>query len=435
MTAERIIENQAVVVRGGAIVALGRAGRVPIPPNARIINGGGAYLMPGLADMHVHTNDNWPRWPITPLDLYLANGVTTIRDFGPKGEDPRYVLRWREQIEQGKLTGPMIYAAGPIVYGFEPNVADAVRSQQAMGFDFLKLYSFLSEEQFKEAMSTARELDVYVAGHIPFSVGLEGVLAGEMNEVAHIEELTIELVSFDKKKRLPPRQLYAYIAGQAYQQYRGHFGATTERLDEQLRETLSQTARKLAVAGTPVCTTLVVDQVIVRKLFSMEEFASNPQLRYLPQAYRDGFRRGEEKHLQQFKGIEDFASFKFRVDQLLLRTLKREGVRVLLGTDSGGGGMGIVPGFSVHDELLILTQNGFTPYQSLATATVEASKTMAEIIGQDDFGTIEVGKRADLLLVDGNALEDAAHVKKLRGVMAAGRWYDKETLQDLIALE
>jgi imidazolonepropionase-like amidohydrolase len=97
--------------------------------------------------------------------------------------------------------------------------------------------------------------------------------------------------------------------------------------------------------------------------------------------------------------------------------------------------MGIVPGFSIHDELRILIENGFSPYEAIAAGTVNASKVIQAMTGANDFGTIEVGKRADLLVVEENPLDKVANIKNLRGVMAAGRWYSKAELEEMIALK
>jgi imidazolonepropionase-like amidohydrolase len=108
-------------------------------------------------------------------------------------------------------------------------------------------------------------------------------------------------------------------------------------------------------------------------------------------------------------------------------------VTLVLGTDAGTGGMGIVPGFSVHDELRILVDNGLSPYEAILTATATASRVVGAMTGADDFGTIEVGKRADMLLLEGNPLQDVAKIGHPRGVMAAGRWYPSATLRQWLA--
>ena len=114
---------------------------------------------------------------------------------------------------------------------------------------------------------------------------------------------------------------------------------------------------------------------------------------------------------------------------MLLHHLKEAGVPLTLGTDAGGGWMGLALGVWVHDELRILTQNGFSPYQAIKTATVNAANVVESMIGKSDFGTLEVGKRADLLLIKGNPLEDIAALSRPKGVMASGRWFDMEELQ------
>jgi hypothetical protein len=176
----------------------------------------------------------------------------------------------------------------------------------------------------------------------------------------------------------------------------------------------------------------VVDDVIVEKLFHPDRFLQRPETRYLPAGYLEGFRSDREKHQRQFQGAEVFAPFKYRLDQKLLAELKAMDICLLLATDAGSGKMGLVPGFSVHDELDILVANGFTPYEAIRTGTVNAARVVA-LMGRDgNFGTIETGKRADLILVTENPLEDVAHIRGIVGVMAAGRWYDAATLQKML---
>jgi len=437
MTDERIFKNQTVLVKEKRIIEIGSSNEVVIPENSKLIDGSGAYLMPGLSDMHMHTRDDWlsSAWPVSPFDLYLANGVTTIRCFGPIGESPNYILIWRDAINKGKLTGPTVITCGSILYGPVEDPQRFVRDQKDGGFDFLKIYSFVSKDEFHKAMRTAKQLGIYTAGHIPFSVGLDGVLSEGMNEIAHIEELDFEFLDFDRTQKLGRVEWFRYILHTATQQHKMLLGTDIGDLEERHGKNISATVDKLRIANVPVCTTLTVGEGIVKKLHKTDAFLARPENKYLRKGYLDAFRKGKEKHQLIFKGYEDFALFKYNLEVLLLKELKKAGVRLLLSTDAGTGGMGIVPGFSIHDELRILLENGFSPYEAIAAGTVNASKVVQKMTGADDFGTIEVGKRADLLLIEANPLDNVDNIKKLRGVMAAGRWYSKATLQKRITLK
>jgi CubicO group peptidase (beta-lactamase class C family) len=434
MTTQKVIKNQTVLIRGTKIIAIGPSNEVNIPENTTVIEGYKAYLMPGLADMHMHTREDWlsDAWPVSPMNLYLANGVTTIRCFGPSGRSPDHILRWRDEINKGNLIGPRIYTCGRILYGPVENPQKEIREQKNRGFDFIKIYSFVSKDEFHQAITTAKQLGIYTAGHIPFSVGLDGVLSEGMDEIAHIEELDFEFLDFDRTKKMERIELFRYILDTATWQHKGLIGLDIKNFDQRYGKIISAIIGKLQSANIPICTTLVVGEGIVAKLHETETFLARPENKYFPKGYLDAFQKGKEKHQVIFRGYEDFASFKYKLERLLLKRLKQAGIPLLLSTDAGTGGMGIVPGFSIHDELRILTENGFTPYEAIATGTVTAAKVVQTMTGEGNFGTIEVGKQADLILVNKNPLEDVANIKDLRGVMAAGRWYDRAALNNMI---
>jgi len=438
MTEEKIVKNQTVLVKGKKITAIGPSGTVTVPENSMRIDGTGAYLMPGLADMHMHTRNDWEEWlgpwPVSPLYLYLANGVTTIRCYGPGGGSQKYALRWRDKITAGRRIGPTIYSSGSIIRGPVDKPQKIVQQQKASGFDFIKLYSFLSQIEFHEAMAAAKQKGMYAAGHIPFQVGLDGVLSEGMDEIAHIEELAWEFVNFDRSKALSGSAWLGYVIRTAYGQFKPDLGSGVKALEGKFGNSIIAVADKLQSAGVPVCTTLFLDDVIVEKLYEPEQFLARPENRYLPRRYIIALRQGREKHQVQFRGGEDFALFKRRVDLSLLKYLKKAGVTLVLGTDAGTGWMGLVPGFSIHEELRVLTENGFTPYEAIKTGTVNAAEVVKKMTANDDFGTIEIGKRADLILIKHNPLEDVGHIRAPLGVMAAGRWYEKTELQKMIKL-
>ncbi len=425
MTQEKVIENQTVLVKDDRIFKIGPADKVEIPSNSKLIDGDGAFLMPGLADMHVHLKGDWP---LHQLDLYLASGVTTVRDLD--GRD--FMLQWRHEIKTGKRSGPTIYISAPTIRGYEKNLPELVLKFNS-AYDCIKLYSYLSKKNYSKVMETAKKHQLYTIGHIPFAVGLDGVIAAGMDEIAHVEELSFELIDFDRTKNLNPEEWLPYVINHAIQQNKISLGFNIKDLNNDQRERLSTIINKLKSANIPVCTTLVVDDVIVQKLFKPDAFLARLQSKYLPQKYKQAFLQGKEKHQLQFKEIKELAPFKYSLDKTLLLELHRAGIPLVLGTDAGTGAMGIVPGFSIHDELRILVENGLSPYEAIATGTVNASTVAAAMTGKDEFGTIEVGKRADFILVNKNPLEDVAHITDNRGVMAAGKWYDAAYLQAAIS--
>lgn len=424
MTEEKIITNQSVLVKGDRIYRIGKSDRIKIPQKAKVIDGKGAYLMPGLADMHVHLNGEWP---LSQLDLYLANGVTTVRDLD--GRD--FMLHWRQEIKQGKRIGPTIYAAGPIIYGYENNPPE-LASKQKSGYDCLKLYPYFSKEDYKKTMKIAQAQNLYTVGHIPFAVGLDGIIAEGMQEIAHIEELSWELIDFDRNKNLSAKEWFPYLKQFIFQHYKPSLHVDFQEIENEYLESIIAVVKKLEGKNIWVNTTLYLDEIIIQKLFEPEKFLTQATSAYLPQIYINSVLQGKEKYQIQFKGGEDFAPVKNAIDKMLLRELHKAGVPIVLGTDAGTGKMGVVPGFSIHNELRILTKNGFSPYEAILTATVNASGVAERMVGRDDFGTIEIGKRADFILTLKNPLDDVSNINDRLGVMTAGRWYGIKTIQKMV---
>jgi hypothetical protein len=281
---------------------------------------------------------------------------------------------------------------------------------------------------------SARKSRIYTAGHIPFSVGLDGVLEYGMDEIAHVEELDFEFLDFEKTRSLNYLKMFRYILREADRQTESIQSLDIKSIEKRYEKKISEIVEKLKAKDIPVCTTISIGGIIEKKLHDPEAFRSRPENRYMEKNFFYYFDSEREKHQVMFRGHEDFARFKWKFDQLLLRKLMSAGVPLVLGTDAGGGGMGIIPGYSVHDELRILTENGFTPYEAIRTGTVNAAMVAEKMTGRGDFGTVEAGKRADLVLVQNNPLSDVANIKKLRGVMASGRWYSEDDLDRMITI-
>jgi len=247
--------------------------------------------------------------------------------------------------------------------------------------------------------------------------------------------LLFEFINFDRDRQLSPDEWIVYLIESFMQQVDPSSSTLQADFEMDNLAVLADIIAQLQTAQVPVCTTMVVDDVIQLKLFQPNEFQERPENKFFKSGYIESFQRGEEKHQVQCQGVEGVCAFKYAIDRWILTNLHDAGVLLLLGTDSGTGGMGIVPGYSIHDELRILIENGFSPYEALATSTINAAIVVEKMTGDGDFGTIEVGKRADLILVQDNPLDDVTTIKEPLGVMAMGRWYPKDLLDQMIQIQ
>lgn len=446
MTEENILEDQTVLIEAEHIAAVGPADEIKIPKDATVIDGAGAYLMPGLADMHMHTFPNWDeQFPISPFVLYLANGVTTIRNLDPRPDpgnetiSPDYALEWRDEIQSGSRPGPTMYLTGISLQGpndwkpvvFKPGDAEKIVQQNVDGgYDFLKIFEYFPKAYFAEAMAAAKENDLYVVGHIPMEVGLEGALSGGMDEIAHI----IPILYWERPNVYTPGMTRNEFMRAWQQKYLAQWDdVDPETWYAREKENIAAIVEVIRSNEVNVCTTGVGPDITKDLITDYDSFIERVDMQYARRRYLDLISRGEDssqKAFTQNPGLIDQFIYERNV---WIRELHNAGVTLIAGTDSGFG-QGLVPGFSLHGELLALTDAGLTPYEAIATGTVNASKVVEQMIGIDDFGTIEVGKRADLILVGGNPLEDVTNIKDIRGVMAAGRWYSRENLDKIMQL-
>jgi hypothetical protein len=400
MDAERVLHGQTVLVRGGVIAEVGDADRVAIPPGATVLEGRGAYLTPGLADMHVHLYDG------ESLPSYLAYGVTTVANLNGSPAD----LALRAAVASGALVGPTIYTAGPSVNGDPPgnatfvSVMDAeggrrvVDDQVAAGYDFIKVYSTLGVEPYQAIVDEARAKGIAVLGHIPWCVGAERVLAGYQSDVAHAEEF-----------------MNTFFGGNA---------------DDASR--VPELARIVAASGKTVTPNLVAYSDYLHALDGLDAVLADPEMRYAsPALYSE---RLPLSNRSQRDNKEEFAAALRKghaLFQKITRALADAGVPLLVGTDTEVFGF---PGQSALLEMHELKDSGLTPYQAMSAATRDAGQYVARWVHpQDRFGTIAPGMRADLLLLDGNPLEAIDNLRKLRGVMVRGRWLPVERLAEMRA--
>ena len=386
---EAVLEDQTVVIAGGKIAGIEPSAKAAIPAGAKTIDVRGKYLLPGLTDAHVHLQ--------TPIEfpVYLANGVTTV--FNLDGRPAH--LAWRKKIAAGEMTGPAIFSTGPIF--FQATTAEeAVRKvdeQAALGYDAVKIYNGVSKEAYPALIAEAKKKNMLLMGHVARKPDFEMTLDSGQS-IAHLEEYTY---TFFNPKRDDDDTHIVY--------------------DE---SKIPEAARLTSKAGIYVTPTLANYATIVQQATDLTVFLKNPQLLYDPPWIQASF----QPELDRYKNRFDESAYprlraSLALQRKLVKALEDAGVPILSGTDASD--VGPVAGFGLHEELQEFVNDGFRPYQALLTATVNPARYFRL---QDERGTLEVGKRADLLLLDANPLENIANTKRIAGIVLQGKWLDKETL-------
>ena len=376
MTSETVLSTQTVIVDRGTIQSIGPEGQSPVPAGAVVVDGRGKYLMPGLADMHFHLS------AAEELNLCLANGVTTVRNMG----GTPWHLTVRERIRKGELLGPHFSTAGPAMQSgsfpmpaafFEnertPEAArQSVRRQKTEGYDYIKVHKLITTEAYEAIVGTASEVGMPVIGHVPVRVAPETVIRARQQSIEH-------LTGYDK--------------------------AAPADLDRLIDQTLA--------AGIWNCFTL--SPVWAGENVKTLQASEPDEVKYVPSRTRAQWQRSQPKvrHYQNYERI--------------LKTLDERGAKLMLGTDTitvyG------VAGSAVHQELELAVKAGLTPYHALRYATV----TPAEYLGlSKEAGTIEAGKRGDLLLLDANPLTEVRNTRRIAGVMVNGKYLPQPALQRML---
>jgi imidazolonepropionase-like amidohydrolase len=384
MDRERVVEHQTVIVQGGKITALGPTASTAVPANATRVDGRGKYLMPGLTEMHGHipgTND--PFTPENVLFLYIAGGATTVR--GMQGNPSHIELRKR--VEAGEIIGPRLYLSSQALSAQQaPDPATAeriVREAKQIGYDHIKVHENLSKETYDAIARTGREVGLPWGGHVSQYVGVQGALAARQSTIDHIDDY-IEAIQSN------PANIPAI-------------------------------AKQTKDAGVAIVPTMPLWEVL-RGLHSPESMADRVELKYVPAQTR----RAWVTRLTTVREQANMEAAQKEIDfrNKLLKGLSDGGVLVLMGSDAPQ--LYSVPGFSLQHEMESMVAVGMTRFQVLQSGTVNVARFYKL---ENEAGTVAVGKRADLLLLDGNPLADIKNVARKAGVMVRGRWLPWSEIQ------
>lgn len=386
-----VLEHRDVRIESGKIVSIETTPATA--PHGAVIDARGKFLLPGLADMHVHhyTGDDGAQlYDDEDLFLYLANGVTTVRNMTGSERD----LQAKEEIGSGKLIGPRYYTCGPHLGAWVETAAEAregVQEQHRAGYDCIKVYSGIVKPAFRAIIDTANRLRMPVAGHPQIRLGEDENL--RLQSIEHLEE---SLMLFGRR---PPDQVL--------------HGAFAQRL---ARERVFITPT-LHVSTFYDCITAA----------GHERLLARPESRFLSEYWYDRVSDPNDAAYRNLRRV-GYARLKATHDLGLQFApfLARNGVPLLLGTDTTWFA---VPGFSVHDELELLVRGGLSAREALVTGT----SNVADFLGQaHNSGRIAVGKNADLLLLDANPLADIRNSRKIAGVMIGRYWIDRSGIAEIL---
>lgn len=389
MDADRVLRSQTVIIQGDRIREMGPTSRISIPSGATRIDGTGKYLMPGLAEMHGHM----PGGDLeeTVMFLYVANGVTTVR--GMLGQD--FHLELRRKSQAGEIIAPTLYMAGPSFNGNSVSspeqAAEMVRRQKEQGWDLLKIHPGLTLPEYDAMASTAAEVGIRFGGHVPADVGLRHAIEMGQETFDHLDGFIEYLDAFDR----PIDQA---------------------KLDELVG--------LVKASGAWVVPTMVLWDIGIIGRGDTRAMETYSEMRYWPAEGVQGWSRRQAERSRAASQDPQRADLWANNRMRVLKALADGGARVLMGTDSPQ--IFSVPGFSLHREMAAMAEAGMTPYQILVSGT----QAVGEYFGrQDSFGTVAIGRRADLILLNSNPLRDVGNVQDRVGVMLRGRWLSEDMIQ------
>jgi len=406
------LAGQTVLIVGERIDKMGAQTEINIPEGAQIINGHGLYLIPGFVDAHVHYFDA----PVFGR-LMIANGVLLVRDMGMPNE---YILKLRDELNRGEMLGPEMIATGAILDGYPPLIPSislgiqtpeqgraVVRQQAEAGVDMIKVYNKLDKEVFLAILEEAHKVGLKVAAHLPESVYIEDAAAAGLSSSEHFfgfEKVIAKLLGE------PVKLSYAGMGSQA-----DYF----QRLSEVNPTELQALYQRIRASGLTICPTIITFKATTEvKTFQTGSF---PQREYISPSVLDLWK-------SQWAGQSNVPDYIWRNWAQMVSGLNQAGVPLMVGTDLMLPG--IIPGFSVHDEMAIWQEAGIPAMDVLRSATLVPAQFMG--LG-DRLGSISEGKTASLVLLRANPLEDIRNTQQIEGVFMRGQYFSRQDIDRLLA--
>lgn len=400
MDREIVLPAHTVIVRNGVIASVGPTASTAVPEGATRIDGTGRFLIPAIAELHGHIPPGAPEQVSDAaieavLRQYVAGGIGTVR--GMLGH-PRH-LGFRDRAARGEIVSPIIYTSGPSLNGTSaatPDMASAaVAAQKTAGYDLLKIHPGIPLDAFQALAATANKVGIKFSGHVPVAVGLPRALELKYETIDHLDGYI---------------EMLAGKVGQPSDFFGANMGAS---IDE---SRIPDLVAKTKAAGTWMVPTESLIANVVGPI-TIAELTARPEIvRHATPQQIASWTKTKESLAAKYPAAERLRVYETR--RRLIRELHAGGVPFLLGSDAPQ--MWNIPGYSTHRELQDIVSAGLTPFQALQTGTVNVARFFGT---EATTGTIAAKKRADLVLIGGNPLQNISNTMNIVGVMIGGRYH------------
>lgn len=409
------IENSIILIDGDRIADVGAVDKIQMPSSARRIDASGKWIVPGLMDMRAHVSHE----PDLPFEMYLAKGVTTIRD---PGSDVTLSRLLRMELDSGKRIGPRYFFAGPLLDGIPPvwpggsilvdtpeRAVSAVNFLIDQGVDFVKVYNNVQERELIEIIKTAHARGVRVAGHVPRTITMTRAVELGMDCLEHVRITARELLSPEEADKLDflPYGTREVLLWQSF-----------DLNSEKMQKLISFLGDKKVFMDV----TLIADYGLV---IDPADEIKDPNNHFLPEEVFEAWKSYPQPEVYKVPlEVKRASAASFEKRMKFVGLCFQAGVRIITGTDGAGLG-NLLPGFALHRELKMLSDAGMNPLDILRATTI----TSAEALGKEkDLGSIEKGKLADLLILEKDPLSDIKNLDSIVLVFKGGRDFKPDDL-------
>jgi len=419
--------EMSIGIRNDSIVYLGN-GNSNFSAS-QTIDATGKYVIPGLWDMHVHFRggDELIGENKNLLPLFVANGITGVREAG--GDMTTEIFKWRAEMENGSLIGPMIYTSGPKLDGpratwagsipvvTKEDAVIAIDSLEQMNVDFIKLYdSRVTREAYIWILEEAERRGIRTSGHMPFTVMLEEAVTAGLGSVEHLYYILKGSSSEEQQ-----------VTDDNINRKANFWGSMTTLMDSYSEEQAQKAFKMLVDNDTYVTPTMHIGNTL--SYLDRDDHSNDEYLNYIGEGIIETY---QGRIRSAARASEEFIAMRHRLNTAfknLVPKMSAAGVSLLAGSDSGASNSYTYQGISLHQELAALVDAGLSPIEALKAATINGAKFLRV---EDFYGTLAVGKSGDVLVLDANPLEDITNTQKINTLVMKSKTYSSADLKAML---